>query len=141
MTDPTVPSASGITPAASEAREPVLVQIGDVGISQNWIVTPVGTVPTRGAQIFVTDATRTERYTPTWAIVLAILGALFFLLGLLFLLVRETRISGAFQFTIVNGTFTYQCFEAAQDNVGAQNFDVQNRVNYARGLIHTASSL
>jgi len=32
-----------------------------------------------------------RRYRPTWAIVLAILGALIFLLGLLFLLVKNTE--------------------------------------------------
>jgi len=33
--------------------------------------------------------TFTRRYTPTWAVVLAIIGFFFFLLGLLFLLVKE----------------------------------------------------
>jgi hypothetical protein len=33
----------------------------------------------------------TRQYRPTWAIVLAILGAIFFLLGLLFLLVKNTE--------------------------------------------------
>lgn len=33
----------------------------------------------------------TRRRTPTWAVVLAVLGALFFLVGLLFLLVKETE--------------------------------------------------
>jgi Uncharacterised protein family UPF0547 len=33
----------------------------------------------------------TRRYTPTWAIVVAVLGALFFLLGLLALLVKDTE--------------------------------------------------
>lgn len=35
--------------------------------------------------------TFTKRYRPTWATVLAIVGLLFFLLGLLFLLVKETE--------------------------------------------------
>lgn len=33
----------------------------------------------------------TRKHTPTWAIVLAVLGALLFLVGLLFLLVKETE--------------------------------------------------
>lgn len=33
----------------------------------------------------------TRKYTPTWAVVLAIIGLLIFLLGLLFLLVRNTE--------------------------------------------------
>jgi hypothetical protein len=36
-----------------------------------------------------TSVTFTRRYTPTWAIVLAIIGLLVFLLGLLFLLVKS----------------------------------------------------
>ncbi len=36
-----------------------------------------------------TSVAWTRRYTPTWAIVLAIIGALIFLLGLLFLLVKD----------------------------------------------------
>jgi hypothetical protein len=35
--------------------------------------------------------TYTRRYRPTWAIILAIIGALIFLLGLLFLLVKDTE--------------------------------------------------
>jgi hypothetical protein len=39
----------------------------------------------------VTDSSYEVRKCPTWAIVLAIIGAFFFLLGLLFLLVKETQ--------------------------------------------------
>lgn len=35
--------------------------------------------------------TLTKKYRPTWATVLAVLGVLFFLIGLLFLLVKETQ--------------------------------------------------
>jgi hypothetical protein len=38
--------------------------------------------------ILITDESR--RATPTWAVVLGVLGILFFLLGLLFFLVKET---------------------------------------------------
>jgi hypothetical protein len=43
------------------------------------------------ATMSLESGTRIVRKTPTWAIVLAVLGALFFLLGLLFLLVKENR--------------------------------------------------
>ena len=39
-----------------------------------------------------TSITFTRKYTPTWAVVLAILGLLFFLLGLLFLLVKTQEV-------------------------------------------------
>ena len=114
------------------------MRIGDISFTDHWIITPQGTIPLANAQIYVTDQTRAERYTPTWAIVLAVIGFFFLLLGLLFLLVRETRVTGFVQITVTNGSFTYQTGEPASYNVPAQLFELQNRANYARGLIARA---
>lgn len=57
--------------------EQALVVIGDITISKSWLVTPVGSRPLAGTEIFVTDFSRTETKIPTWAVVLAILGAFF----------------------------------------------------------------
>ncbi|QLQ16711.1 MAG: hypothetical protein HZY73_14820 [Micropruina sp.] len=43
----------------------------------------------------------TTRVIPGWAVLFAILGFLFFLLGLLFLLVREERTTGFVQVQVV----------------------------------------
>jgi hypothetical protein len=95
-------------------------------------------MPLAGTQIFVADMTRTDRRIPTWAIVLAIIGAFFFLLGLLFLLVREDRRTGFVQMTLTNGAFTYQTAEPAGLDTATQMLELQNRANYARGVIARA---
>ena len=74
--------------------EAFLYTIGDVGVSRHWIVTPNGTAPLRGSQWIVTDFSRVEQKIPTYAIVLAIVFAIFCLLGLLFLLIKEPFVSG-----------------------------------------------
>ncbi|MFC4223213.1 hypothetical protein [Lysinibacter cavernae] len=119
---------------------PPVVHLGDAAFSEAWVMTPIGTVPLRGTQIFIADQTRSERYTPGWAIALAIIGFFFLLLGLLFLLVKEERVVGYVQITITNGAFTYQTMEPVVFNRAAQMQDVQNRANYARGLIMRASA-
>jgi hypothetical protein len=46
----------------------------------------------------------TRKYSPTWAIVVAVIGVLFFLLGLLALLVKETETLTATVTPVKNGT-------------------------------------
>jgi len=128
-----------MTPAPAAAPgtpEPTLVQIGDIVFSKSWVVTPIGTRPIQGTQLFVADLSRTESKIPTWAIVLAVILAFFFLLGLLFLLVRETRTVGYVQVTVQNGDLVYATQVAAPSPYVAQ--DVTARVTYARQLIAAA---
>jgi hypothetical protein len=123
------------TPAPPPSSGQPLVRFGDISFTDQWVITPQGTVPLANTQIYITDQTRTERFIPTWAIVLAVIGFFFFLLGLLFLLVKETRVTGFMQITVTNGTFTYQTGEPAGYNPAAQLYELQTRANYARGLI------
>lgn len=125
-------------PVTAPTYEPVLVQFGDAHMTEHWLVTPQGTLPLAGTQVFVADVSREVRVIPGWAIALAIIGALFFLLGLFFLLVRETRSSGFIQVTLTNGAFTYQTAETVTRDRTVQLFELQNRANYARGLIARA---
>jgi hypothetical protein len=81
---------------------------------------------------------REETFIPGWAIALAIIGFFFLLLGLLFLLVRERRTTGFMQITVSNGRFTYQTGEPARGDRAAQLYELQQRANYARGLIARA---
>lgn len=124
-------------PAVSGQPETPLVSFGDVVISRSWLVTPVGTRRLAGTQLVATDMSRVESRIPTWAIVVAVVTAFFFLLGLLFLLVRENRLVGVVQVTVTNGELAY----AVQVPVGspAQAQDVHARVAYARELIAAAS--
>ena len=55
----------------------------------------------------IADTSYTTKKTPTWAIALAIVGALFFLLGLLFLLVKETVINRQCTITLYTETAAY----------------------------------
>ncbi|WEO77011.1 hypothetical protein BJQ94_16910 [Cryobacterium sp. SO2] len=126
---------AGWAPASQEAP---LVQFGDITITEHWLVTPAGSAPLRGTQIFVTDMTREERFIPVWAIVFAIIGFFFFFLGLLFLLVKETRTSGFMQISVTNGAFSYQSAELSRGNRTNQLYELQNRANFARGVIARA---
>jgi hypothetical protein len=120
-------------PAAQ--TENLLVNFGDIHLSQHWLVTPSGTHRLKGTQLHVTDLTQRTVGIPAWAIVLAVIGAFFFLLGLLFLLVKETRVTGFFQITVTNGNFSYQSLIPANQNYQAQFVELQNRANFARTLI------
>lgn len=112
---------------------PPLVTIADASFGPDWYSTPGGLYPLRNAQLNVSDLSRTESRTPTWAIVLAVLGFLFFLLGLLFLLVKEQVTTGVIQVTIHNG----QNFHTTAIPVNSPQAvaDVHGRVNYVRQLV------
>jgi hypothetical protein len=72
----------------------VVFAIGDIGVSRTFLYTPNGNAPMRGSQWYVNDMSRTEEKIPQWAIVMAIVFALFCLLGLFFLLVKEKTTTG-----------------------------------------------
>lgn len=130
---------SNLQPSSPAAvPEQALVVIGDITISKSWLVTPVGSRPLVGTQIFVTDFSRTETKIPTWAIVLAIIGAFFFLLGLFFLLARETVTTGSLQVSVQKDDLAYATQIPAANASVAQ--DVHARVNYARQLIAAAAA-
>ena len=63
--------------------------LGDIGVTQSWVVTPSGTRPVGSVTWLFTDMSRTTQAIPVWAIVCAILFFVFCLLGLLFLLVQR----------------------------------------------------
>ena len=51
----------------------------------------LGRWSTSEASVSVQTTQRAERYTPGWAIALGILGSFFFLIGILFFFVKQTR--------------------------------------------------
>ncbi len=85
-----------------------LTTIGDIGITNDSVVTPNGSAPLRGSQWLATDMTRTESKIPTWAIVCAIVFAIFCLLGLLFLLAKEQRTTGYVGVSVRSGDLLHQ---------------------------------
>lgn len=83
--------------------EQFVLAIGDIGVSPTWVVTPNGTAPLSDSQWTVRDWTFTRQAIPTWAIIMAVLGAVFCLLGLLFLLVKEPETSGYVEVSVQSG--------------------------------------
>ncbi|KDQ69093.1 hypothetical protein ACIPJG_08995 [Streptomyces halstedii] len=80
-----------------------MLSFGDITVMNDGIVTPSGTMPLKGAVWTATDMSRTEEKIPTVAIVLAIVFALFCLVGLLFLLMKEKKTTGFVQVTVTSG--------------------------------------
>jgi hypothetical protein len=72
----------------------VLVQLGDIQVTQFHVITPGGAYPLDRTTWVVTDHTTYTESIPTYAIVLAIVFALACLLGLLFLLIKERKPQG-----------------------------------------------
>ena len=86
--------------------EPPLV-IGDVMITDGWIITPNGRAPLGGSIWIARDMSRTEETIPAYAIVLAILFFLVCFVGLLFLLVKERKTTGYVEVSVQAGTLLH----------------------------------
>ncbi|WP_017583536.1 hypothetical protein [Nocardiopsis valliformis] len=121
--------ASGVP----DHSEPTLDTIGDIAITQNTVITPSGRFPIKGTVWTMSDMSRTERTTPTWAIIVAILVFWWTcLLGLLFLLVKETKTTGHVQVTVQGGGH-YHATQIMVNNP-AYVHHLSQQVNYARSL-------
>jgi hypothetical protein len=116
--------------------EPWLVEIGDIGVTPTSVVTPTGTAPIGEVTFLFTDMTHTTQEIPTWAIVLAVVFFVFCLLGLLFLLVKETRTQGAVQIVVQGPNLLYTVTQRVSSH--AQVWELNNRVNYARSIAAAA---
>lgn len=99
---PVMPGYGHPQPGAPAAGAPMLV-LGDITVMNDQIVTPVGTMPLKGAVWTATDLSHTEERIPTIAIVLAIVFALLCLVGLLFLLMKEKKTTGFIQVSVTSG--------------------------------------
>lgn len=109
-----------------------LMSIGDITVLPDSIVTPSGTMPLKGAVWTVTDMSRTEEKMPTVAVVLAIVFAVFCLLGLLFLLMKEKVTTGYIQVTVTSAGRHHTTLLPA---FGPHSFHmVMGQINYARSL-------
>lgn len=107
--------------------------IGEIAYSQNTVMTPVGRFPIRGTVWTVNDLSRTERTTPSWAVVAAILLSLWTcLLALLLLLVKEQKTTGHVQVTVqgYDKHYTTSVLVTHPAMVG----QIHQQVNHARGL-------
>jgi len=133
-----VPAAGAPTAAATSSTGgagDVLVTIGDIACTQTTVITPNGSHSLAGTNWIVANNTRTSEKIPTYAIVLAIVLALACLLGLLFLLIKEQVTEGTMQVTVQSDDFFYSTHVPVSDP--AQIVDIEQRVNYARGLVRS----
>lgn len=94
-------------PAPAASGSAFLLTIGDIGVTSDTIVTANGNAPLAGSQWILTDRTQTEQKIPTWAIVMAIIFAAACLLGLFFLLIKETRITGYAEVSVRSGSLSH----------------------------------
>jgi hypothetical protein len=129
------PAPPGGVPAGPNqpvpAEAPLLV-IGDILVTQDWVIVPQGRFPLRGTTWTMQDSTQITEAIPTWAIVCTIVFTIIFcVFGLLFLLAKEKRYLG-FVAVIVAGDGLYHSVQLAPGpTVGAW---AAHQVNQARVL-------
>lgn len=133
MTDDLRPDPPQGPPSGAEN---ILGSLGDISFSQHHVYLPSGRYPIRRSMWTVRDQTHTESSIPAYAIVLAIIFAVFCLIGLLFLLIKENRFSGYVEVAVQGDGF----YHASQISVShpAQVADIRRWVDYARGLAAAA---
>ncbi|MFF1836865.1 hypothetical protein ACFVXE_22070 [Streptomyces sp. NPDC058231] len=109
-----------------------ILSLGDITVMNDSIVTPSGTMPLKGAVWTATDMSRTEERIPPVAIVLAIIFALFCLVGLFFLLMKEKKTTGFIQISVISGGRHHSTMIPA---IGPETFHmVMAQINTARSL-------
>jgi len=112
---------------------PVVAQIGEIAVTATTVRTPSGDIPLAGSQWHVADSWHAEQKTPTWAIVLAIVGfCVLTVLSLLFLLAKETVYRGVVQVTVTNGPRQYVARIPVTTQQQVQY--IHQQVNYVRSL-------
>ena len=112
---------------------PVIVQIGEIGVTSAVVRTPAGDIPLAGSTWHVTEYWHNEQKIPTWAIVMAVVGfCVLTIFSLLFLLAKETVYRGTVQITVTNGSRQYVARIPVTDQ--AQVARVHQQVNYVRSL-------
>jgi len=128
-----VPPPPDMPPSDPVAPGPVIVQVGEIGVTSSVVHTPAGDIPLAGSNWQVSDYWHSEQKIPTWAIVCAIVGfCVLTVFSLLFLLVKETVPRGTVQVTVTNGTRQYVSRIPVTNQ--AQVAYINQQVNYVRSL-------
>jgi hypothetical protein len=113
-----------------------LQTIGDIAISQHWVMTPAGTYPLRGSVWTVTDMSHYQESISSVGIVLCIIFIWFCFLGLLFLAMKDRKTVGYIQVTVQGSGFHHATMIPALGPTSA--FEVNQMVNYARAMAAAA---
>ncbi|WP_329176242.1 hypothetical protein [Streptomyces sp. NBC_01477] len=109
-----------------------LMTIGDIAVTEAGIMTPAGLLPLRGAVWTVSDMSRTESKTPTYAVVLAVIFTLACLVGLFFMLIKEDVTTGYAQVTVNSGGKYHATMIPVRSPQDI--YAITQQVNYARSL-------
>jgi hypothetical protein len=113
--------------------EPVLARFGRITVTETMVRTSTRSFPLRGSVWRTFDYWQLRRVTPDWAIVLAVLG--FFVMpfvSLLFLLVKEQRMSGVLQVAVWDGIRQHAVDLPVRGPLELQNW--RRQVDYVRSL-------
>ncbi len=132
--DPSTSVGAGAPSPPGQGPDAMLLSIGDIAIYPDRVVTPSGTFPHAGLTWVVRDNTTTTQGIPAYAIVLAIIFFLACLLGLLFLLIKETKTQGYVEVS-VQGDGGYHVTQIPI-SAPAQVAALRQQVDYARSLGH-----
>lgn len=128
-----VPAPDPTPVPAPVVSGPVIVQVGEIGVTSTMVHTPAGEIPLAGSTWQVNDYWHSEQRIPKWAIIAAIVGfCVLTVFSLLFLLVKETVPHGTVQVTVTNGTRQYVARIPVTDQ--SQVAHVHQQVNYVRSL-------
>jgi hypothetical protein len=114
----------------------LVVNVGDIAVSPEWVYLPGGQYPLRNSMWELTDQVQEVTEIPPYAIVLAVIFFAVFLLGLLFLLIKEYRVQGVVQVVAEGEGFVHvtQIPVASQQGINR----VHHRVDYIRELAAAA---
>jgi hypothetical protein len=115
------------------AVDPLLVTIGDIAVSQHWVVTPSGTTPIGGTTWAIDDLSYTKLKHPAWTIVLAVL---LFPIGPLFLFVKKDEMYGMVEVKVTGPQFVHAAHVPARNQMNVTT--LRQNVNRAQSIAATA---
>lgn len=118
-----------LPPEPGPAPEPILLTVGDIGVSQHYVVLPHGAFPIRGSNWIVQDNRYYTESISTAGAILAVIFIGFCLLGLLFLLMKERKLTGTVTVSVA-GQGYYHATQLRADQMAW----AQECVNYCRSL-------
>ncbi|MCG7581648.1 hypothetical protein [Mycolicibacterium sp. OfavD-34-C] len=103
-----------------------------MSFSQHWVITPTGPHPINGSVWTVQDMSSLQESISAIGVILCIVFIWLCLLGLLFLLMKDQKLTGYVQVTVQGSGFYHQTFVPVR---GPDTFiKVNQMVNYARSL-------
>ena len=109
-----------------------VVEVGDIGVTPDWVVLPEGVYPLRDSEWTVSDQVHEVTEIPSYAIVLAVIFFFVFLLGLLFLLIKERTVVGVVRVNVEGDGFRHATQVPVGSWVAVRN--VHRQVAYIRHL-------